>query len=490
MDGDIIKNTVDSKSPGESGALKETASGKIFDDSTAGIAVRNNNSIKADAGLQGANSYAVVVDNVTKNYIIRHQKNPSLKDAVLKGRDKYEQFLALDGVSFNVGHSETLGIIGSNGSGKSTLLKIIARVLRPTEGRVIVNGTVSALLELGAGFHPDLTGRENIYINASILGMKKKEINKKFSDIVSFSELERFIDMPVKSYSSGMYMRLGFSIAVSVNPDILLVDEVLAVGDQAFQSKCYKVIYDFVRRGKTIIIVSHDLETISDLCRRVIFLKDGKIKEIGDSIKVVAKYRAFVEEVERKRIVEQQREERRKIFKSVIDSKRKVVDAEEIEKLSRISSSGELDNRFGSGDAEITKIELLNSETNEIMDLCEYGDDVKIVIHVRFNNTVEYPIFGIRVTDQRNNTVYGTNNRLNQVKSGIYEPGETIEVSFRQKINLIGGTYYISPSVGNKDTKTYCDWVINMMTLNVLHKNIAEGIADLNSEISIKKSPD
>ena len=200
-----------------------------------------------------SSDYAVEVRNVTKHYIIRHQKNPSLKDRLLKGKDSFEEFLALDDVSFTVNHSETFGIIGSNGSGKSTLLKLIAKVLMPTKGEVLVNGSVSALLELGAGFHQDLTGRENIYLNASILGLKKKEINRKFKEIVEFSELERFIDMPVKSYSSGMYMRLGFSIAINVNPEILLVDEVLAVGDQAFQSKCYKVIYDFVRRGKTII---------------------------------------------------------------------------------------------------------------------------------------------------------------------------------------------------------------------------------------------
>ncbi|MBM3706978.1 MAG: ABC transporter ATP-binding protein, partial [Actinobacteria bacterium] len=282
------------------------------------------------------NNLAVEVKNVTKHYIIKHQKNPSLKDTILKGKEKYEEFLALDDITFSVNHGETFGIIGSNGSGKSTLLKLIAKVLMPTNGEVIVNGTVSALLELGAGFHPDLTGRENIYLNASILGLKKKEINKKFNEIIEFSELEQFIDMPVKSYSSGMYMRLGFSIAINVNPDILLVDEVLAVGDQSFQSKCYKVIYDFMHRGKTIIIVSHDLDTISDLCGRVIFLKKGKIEDIGDSIRVVNKYRAYVEEIERQRIIEQQRIERKDIFKSIIDSKRKVIDGEEIDKLSKL----------------------------------------------------------------------------------------------------------------------------------------------------------
>jgi len=429
--------------------------------------------------------YAVEVKNITKNYVIRHQKNPSLKDAILKGKDKYEKFLALDDVSFNVNHSETFGIIGSNGSGKSTLLKLMAKVLKPTKGDILVNGTVSALLELGAGFHQDLTGRENVYLNASILGLKRKEISSRFDEIVEFSELERFIDMPVKSYSSGMYMRLGFSIAINVNPDILLVDEVLAVGDQAFQSKCYKVIYDFVRRGKTIIIVSHDLETISDLCNRVIFLKNGRIEEIGDSIKVVSAYRSYVEDLERNRIIEQQREERKKIFKSVIDSKRKVVDAEEIDKLLKIDS-GVFENRFGSGDAEIVKIELLDKD-DKLIDFCRYGEEVKIVFEVKFNNIVENPIFGIRITDHRNIIVYGTNSKLNGLKTDVYQPGEKLKIVFKQVMNLIGGSYTVSPSIGNKDTKTYCDWIINMMTINVMHSNIAEGIADLNSKVIIIK---
>ena len=200
--------------------------------------------------MQQSTGAAIDVKNVTKHYLIRHQKNPSLKDAILRRKDMFEEFLALDNVSFTVNHSETFGIIGPNGSGKSTLLKLMAKVLQPTKGEIIVNGTVSALLELGAGFHFDLTGRENIYLNAAILGMKRSDINKHFNEIVQFSELDRFIDMPVKNYSSGMYMRLGFSIAINVNPDILLVDEVLTVGDQAFQSKCYKVIYDFVKREK------------------------------------------------------------------------------------------------------------------------------------------------------------------------------------------------------------------------------------------------
>jgi ABC-type polysaccharide/polyol phosphate transport system ATPase subunit len=451
--------------------------------------INNNNNVNnaANSALNNVSTGAAVdVKNVTKHYLIRHQKNPNLKDVILHRKDMFEEFLALDDVSFVVNHGETFGIIGPNGSGKSTLLKLMAKVLQPTKGELIVNGTVSALLELGAGFHLDLTGRENVYLNAAILGMKKKDINKHFNEIVEFSELERFIDMPVKNYSSGMYMRLGFSIAINVNPDILLVDEVLTVGDQAFQSKCYKVIYDFVRRGKTIIIVSHDLDTISDLCQKVIFLKDGKIGEIGDSIKVVSKYRAFVEELERQRIIGQQRAERKKIFKSIIDSKRKVVDGEEIDRLSKLGIGEEFENRFGSGDAEIVKIEKLDEGGNQI-DFCKYGDNVQIAFDVKFNNVVENPIFGIRITDHRNNVIYGTNSRLQGVKTVVYMPEDKIRVIFKQRINLIGGEYFVTISVGNKDGKTYCDWINDMMTINVIYKKIAEGITDLDSEVSIER---
>ncbi|MDD5622948.1 MAG: Wzt carbohydrate-binding domain-containing protein, partial [Actinomycetota bacterium] len=285
---------------------------------------------------------------------------------------------------------------------------------------------------------------------------------------------------------SGMYMRLGFSVAINVNPDILLIDEVLAVGDQAFQAKCYKVIYNFMKSGKTIIIVSHDLETISDLCSKVVFLKDGKIIDMGKPLSVVAKYRSYVEEIEKKRIIEQQRTERKKIFESVIENNRKIVDGQEIIKLSNLNISGETINRFGSGDAEIQNVKILNSKDKEI-DFCKYGDDIKIVCEVLFKKRVEEPIFGIRLTDFKGNVVYGTNTRLNNIKTDIFKKGNLIKVIFNQRITLIGGEYHGSLAVGYKDNKTYCDWISDMFTINVINRNIAEGIADLNPEINIEK---
>jgi len=430
---------------------------------------------------------AVSISSVTKRYRIYHEKIPSLKQTIIAlKRTTYEEFLALSDVSFSVKHGETCGIIGPNGSGKSTLLKLMAKIIYPTSGEVIINGSLSALLELGAGFHPDLTGRENIYINAAILGMKKRDVDRKLKDIIEFSELERFIDTPVKNYSSGMYMRLGFSVAINVNPDILLVDEVLAVGDQAFQAKCYKVIYDFMKRGKTIIIVSHDLETISDLCSKVIFLKDGKIIDMGKPLNIVSKYRAYIEELEKKRIIQQQRAQRKKIFKTVIEGNRKIIDGEEISKLSNLSIDGETINRFGSGDAEIININLLDKNGKEI-NYCKYGDEVKVTYKVLFKEKVEEPIFGIRITDYRGNIIYGTNSRLKKIKTETYNKGDEVLVSFSFKVNLIGGQYSVSPAVGYSDNKTYCDWVNDMFTINVIHRNIAEGLTDLDPEISIDK---
>ncbi len=448
---------------------------------------RDNISYRERRIKNSGDDIAVEVSAVSKSYRIYHEKVPSLKQTILTlRRTTYEEFSALNDISFSVKHGETCGIIGPNGSGKSTLLKLMAGIIRPNSGEININGPLSALLELGAGFHPDLTGRENIYINAAILGMKKKDVDRKLDDIIEFSELERFIDTPVKNYSSGMYMRLGFSVAINVNPDILLVDEVLAVGDQAFQAKCYKVIYDFMKKGKTIIIVSHDLDTISDLCSKVIFLKDGNIMDSGKPLDMVSKYRAYVEELEKKRIIEQQRAERKKIFKTVIEGNRKVIDGEEISRLSKLSIDGETLNRFGSGDAEVTGVDLYNKEGGEI-DYCKYGDEVRVVCKILFKKQVEEPVFGIRITDYRGNIIFGTNTRLNEIKTGTFKSGDKVSVAFSFRINLIGGEYSVSPAVGYNDNKTYCDWVNDMFTINVIHRNIAEGLVDLNPEISIER---
>ena len=236
-------------------------------------------------------SNAVEVKNLSKIFRLHHERNQSLKSAIMRGRiSRYEDFLAIDDVSFDVPSGSTFGLIGSNGSGKSTLLKCLARIYSPNSGRITYKGKMAALLEVGSGFHHELTGKENTYLNGSILGMSKREIDKKYDEIVDFSGVERFIDQPVKNYSSGMYVRLGFSVAISVQPEILVVDEVLAVGDEEFQRKCLEKFRQYKKSGRTVILVSHSMDTVSEMCDQVAWLEKGVLRGVGDSAPVVKQY--------------------------------------------------------------------------------------------------------------------------------------------------------------------------------------------------------
>lgn len=231
---------------------------------------------------------AVVVDDVSKRFRLVHERNSSIKAIVMRGMKRvvYDELWALKDVSFEVDHGETFALIGHNGSGKSTALKCLAGIYRPDAGDITLDGTMSALLELGAGFHPELSGRENVYLNAAILGLPKKEIDLRFDDIVAFAGLERFIDHPVKNYSSGMFVRLGFSVAINVEPEILLVDEVLAVGDEEFQRRCLSKIRQFRTEGRTVVVVTHSLATVQTLCDRALWLDHGVPKAIGPADEV------------------------------------------------------------------------------------------------------------------------------------------------------------------------------------------------------------
>ena len=237
------------------------------------------------------NSVAISVDSVSKKFRLYKEKNDSLKATITRfRRSRYEDFAALSDVTFGLSAGTTTGIIGSNGSGKSTLLKMLAGIVSPDSGEIDVNGRLVALLELGAGFHPELTGRENIYLNAAILGMRKHEIDNSIQNIIEFSELGDFTDVAIKHYSSGMVVRLGFSIAVHVDPDVLIIDEVLSVGDESFQKRSLKKILEFKDAGKTIVIVSHDLGAIEQVCDRVLWLNQGSVQEIGPTEIVIRNY--------------------------------------------------------------------------------------------------------------------------------------------------------------------------------------------------------
>ena len=348
---------------------------------------------------------AIEVDHVTRiyqKYSARHRFK-TFKSALLKG-DLFhalkpdELVTALDNVSFKVDKGMTFGVIGENGSGKSTLLKIIAGITKPTSGKVVVKGKVSALIELGAGFHPEISGRENIYINGIMLGLSKKEIQEKFDEIVRFAELEEFIDAPVKTYSSGMYMRLGFSIAINVNPDILLVDEVLAVGDASFVPKCLDRIDDFRRRQKTILFVSHDLATVERICDRVAWLKNGRIMTIGDPKRVIDAYLQDVAEKQERKFEERQQEVQ----------------------LQETYEEEKRENRWGKREVEIKQVRLKNLQGEE-KHVFSPDEGMIIEMDVEAYSPIKDFVFGIGVFNARGIQVYGTNTNLEEFKPEIID---------------------------------------------------------------------
>ncbi len=237
------------------------------------------------------NEYAIKVNNVTKKFKIYYDKPNTLKERLVFWKNnKTEDKIVLENINLNIKKGETVALIGTNGSGKSTLLKLMTKIIYPTNGKIETHGKLTSLLELGAGFHPDFTGRENIYFNASIFGLSRKEIDQRIDDIIEFSELGEFIDNPVRTYSSGMYMRLAFSVAINVDAEILLIDEILAVGDQHFQDKCFKKLHELKDSDKTIVIVSHSLESIKALCTRAVWIYEGNVKMDGVPKKVIDEY--------------------------------------------------------------------------------------------------------------------------------------------------------------------------------------------------------
>ena len=302
---------------------------------------------------------AVVIDNVSKRYRLYRERNQSLKASILRrGRARFDEFWAIRDLSFEIESGQTFGIIGVNGSGKSTLLKCIARILRPDVGRITLEGKVAALLELGSGFHPELSGRENTYLNGSILGLSKKEIDAKFDEIVEFAGVGQFIDQPVKSYSSGMYVRLGFSVAINVDPDILLIDEILAVGDTAFQNKCMEKFLDFKRQGKTVVVVSHAVETMRSFCDQLAWLDHGKLVSVGRPDKLVDDY----------------------------------IDDAHTER--QVTDQG--GTRWGSGEARLTAVEVLGPDGKRVTRL-RSGEPATVRLSFDAHERIAQPVFGLAV---------------------------------------------------------------------------------------------
>ena len=375
-------------------------------------------------------SDAVVrADGVWKKFRLYHERNQSLKAAVMRrGRATYEDFWALKDVSFEVPAGSTFALVGHNGSGKSTMLKTLARILRADKGSVAVKGKVSALLELGAGFHPELSGRENVYLNGAILGLSKRDIEARFDDIVGFAGLERFIDSPVKNYSSGMYVRLGFSVAINVDPDVLLIDEVLAVGDEEFQRKCLERVADLRTAGKTIVVVTHALSTVRNMCDQAIWLEHGEARFTGTGHEVADEYLGTVQ-------VEIQAHE----------------DAQEEPRWSRL---------------RIGDVEVLDARGHPTTKVAT-GDEVTFRMRYEASEPVLDPIFSFALTTPEGVLVTGPNTKEAEVRVDKVE-GEGVVELHVPRLLLLHGAYDITIDCTNPDVTHSYDRRAKIMRFDVV----------------------
>jgi ABC-type polysaccharide/polyol phosphate transport system ATPase subunit len=385
----------------------------------------------------------------------RRKQFATLKSALLSGsvlRDLRPDavFEALKGVSFDVAKGKTFGIVGRNGSGKSTMLKLIAGIGKPTSGTVRVDGRVSALIELGAGFHPEISGRENVYINGLMLGLSRREIAGRFADIVRFAELEEFIDAPVKTYSSGMYMRLGFAVAINVDPDVLLVDEVLAVGDESFTHKCLDKFAEFRRRGRTVLLVTHSLDLVTRFCDEALWLDGGVAKAQGDPRRVIDAYLMDVAGMENVQLAaddttanSQPNPEPR----IPLDSARGKPNPDPGDMFQAAEG------RWGSREAEITAVEMVGAAAQPAH-LFQSGERVEIRLHVRANQRVSDFAFGVGIFNTEGVCCYGTNTQIDGGIAGEFV-GEGLVIFAIDELDLVDGTYKLDVAVHRQDGVPY-----------------------------------
>ena len=387
---------------------------------------------------------AVTVENVWKYFRLYHEKNQYLKSTLLRGRRaRYDEFWALKDVDFEIPFGSTFGIIGSNGSGKSTLLKCLAGILSPDKGSVSCNGRMAALLELGAGFHPDLSGRENIYLNGAILGMTRSEIDRKLEEIIDFSGLDKFVDTPVKNYSSGMVVRLGFAIATNVDPEILIIDEVLAVGDESFQHRCHEKIETFRQEGRTIILVSHGLMQVAQLCSTVAWLEKGVIQEIGPSYEVIGKYSGQSHDA-----------------------------APKVE--------GEIGERWGSHEAEITRAEFIDADGAPVHVL-KTGEPISLQIDYTAHMPIKEPVFGIRITHLHGTNVWGSNTKRMGFQPATLNNSGTITLNIPD-LPILAGTYDLTVALTDQhETYEYDHWERRVRFDVVQYNSFDEGLIQIQA---------
>ena len=421
-------------------------------------------------------NYAITVTDVNKMYKLYDKPSDRFKEALgLSKKKKYKEHYALHNVSFNVKKGETVGIIGTNGSGKSTILKIITGVLNQTSGNVEVNGRISALLELGAGFNGEYTGLENVYLNGTMIGFSREEIDSKLQDILDFADIGDFINQPVKTYSSGMFVRLAFAVAINIEPEILIVDEALSVGDVFFQSKCFHKFEEFKKMGKTIVFVSHDLGSISKYCDRVVLLNKGVKLDEGNPKEMIDIYK--------KLLVNQYDEDEK------ADDKKNTV-----EKINKAATDNWKDNlslnpnivEYGNGAATIIDYAIVD-EKGQITSSIDKGSNCKIQIKVQFNERIVEPIVAFTIKDLKGTEITGTNSMFEKAELLEVQPGDIKTVTFEQEMNVQGGEYLLSfGCTGFRDGDfTVYHRLYDIVNMTVISQKNTVGYFDMNSVVTI-----
>ena len=416
---------------------------------------------------------ALRVEAVSKQYRIYNRPADRLKETLTRGRWKaHREFWALKDITFEVEAGTTTGIIGPNGSGKSTLLQIITGTLEPTHGSVWLEGRVAALLELGAGFNPEFTGIENIFMNTALMGLSRTETESLLPEIASFAEIGDFIYQPLKTYSSGMYIRLAFAAAIAVSPQILIIDEALAVGDAVFQHRCTRRIKQMQENGTTILFVSHDPGAVRALCNRAILLNGGRVEADGAPGEVLNRYQKIIMARETAyAALDQSTAEQSK-------------DAPELVEADLTNAPG-YTFRHGNGDAEIIKVELLDTSRHKV-ELVETGEQLFLRMYVVFHKPVEEPVFGFLIRNRHGIHLYGTNTDIQHAGIGPVEAGEVVEASFSFNCWLAPDNYSITVAAHSVDAISF-DWLDGALFFQTISATPIEGVANLDGTAATRK---
>lgn len=403
------------------------------------------------------NEVAIKVDKISKSFKLPHEKHGSVKNAfvgMFGGRKTYEKQQVLKDISLEIKKGEFFGIVGRNGSGKSTLLKLLAGIYSPNSGAVTINGKLTPFIELGVGFNPELTGRENVFLNGSLLGFSRKEMEKMYDEIVGFAELENFMDQKLKNYSSGMQVRLAFSISITANTDILLIDEVLAVGDALFQRKCFNYFKQLKKSKKTVIFVSHDNNALQEYCDRGILIEEGNIIKAGEINRVVSYYLEILNKIERENTPQK---------------------TKDISKQSK---------HLGNGRAKVETVKIRGKE--KIKDLFTDGDD-SVIIEVVFKAEVELeqPVYGITITDAGGKRIFVSNTLWSQIKTDNLKPDNRMIVKWVVPNIFNEGEFDISPAIADRDGSTIYDWVENAANFKIRKSKKSTGVVNTEHKILV-----